>query len=794
MNRSCRPGWVIGLAMAIPAVVPTTPSVEARDDAGQVSFDREIRPILAENCYRCHGPDPGRRKASLRLDRRQDVFASLEDGAVAVVPGRPEASELYLRVAESDETLRMPPGKASGRLSAFQVETLRRWIAEGAHWEDHWSQVPPLRPRIPDAQGYAWARNAIDRFLMRTMEKKRLAPSPEADQVTLIRRLTYDLTGLPPKVEDVEAFAADPRPDAFERLVERLLASPHFGERMAVWWLDLVRYADTVGYHSDVERSVSLYRDYVIRSFNGDLPFDRFTVEQLAGDLLPEPSLWQRVASAYNMLGMTTEEGGAQAREYLAKYAADRVRNFGSVWMGATLACAECHDHKYDPYSTRDFYALAAFFADLQQVGVGTPKPTVSVPSAWQGAELSRLRSRIATLQSTSKSSERAAQRETEAKELAAARADLSRLERQVRATVVSVTGPPRLTRVLRRGDWMDESGEVVEPAVPRSMTSVGAPEGRRASRLDLAHWLLTPEHPQTARVVVNRLWKLFFGTGLVDTLEDLGTQGERPSHPELLDWLAVEFREGGWDVKSIVRLLVTSSAYRQSSAPRDDLVSADPTNHLYARQTSFRRDAEFIRDNALAVSGLLDLTIGGDSVRPYQPAGYWRFLNFPKRDYIPTTGSGQYRRGLYVHWQRTLLHPDLVAFDAPSREMCTAKRPISNTPQAALALLNDPSHVEAARALAEASLHEGGVDDQHRLAWIWRRVLSRQPSESELTILASLLKKHRAEYSVDRHAALALLDVGLKPVDANRDPAELAAWTSAARALLNLDETITRD
>ena len=333
----------------------------------------------------------------------------------------------------------MPPAKSSGRLTAAQVETLRRWIAEGAVWEEHWSQVPPQRPRVPDVHGHAWVRNEIDRFLLRSMEERRIAPSPEADRVTLIRRLTYDLTGLPPTVEDVDNFAADARPDAYERLVDRLLASPHFGERMAVWWLDLVRYADTVGYHSDVERSVSLYRDYVIRSFNENLPFDRFTVEQLAGDLLPAPGPWQRVASAYNMLGMSTEEGGAQAREYLAKYAADRVRNFGSVWMGATLACAECHDHKYDPYSTRDFYALAAFFADLKQEGVGTPKPSLRVPSAWQEAESTRLQSWIARLQATSANDR--AQQEESVRQLAAARAEKARLERQVRSTVVSISG-----------------------------------------------------------------------------------------------------------------------------------------------------------------------------------------------------------------------------------------------------------------------------------------------------------------------------------------------------------------
>lgn len=688
-------------------------------------------------------------------------MAALNSGSVAVVPGKVDASALYERITSEDADERMPPAGSGKRLTPSQIKTLRLWIEQGASWEEHWSLVAPRRPAVAEVENTAWPRNEIDRFVLARLEGVGggITPAPEADRITLIRRLSLDLLGLPPTPEEVDAFCADTRPDAYERLVERLLASPHYGERMAVAWLDLVRFADTVGYHSDVERSIALYRDYVINAFNENLPFDRFTLEQLAGDLLRNPTDWQRIASAYNMLGMSTEEGGAQPKEYLAKYAADRVRNFGSVWMGATLGCAECHDHKYDPYTARDFYALEAFFADIRQPGVGTPRPTVAMPTPEQSAALRRLDARIASLADGPSSKEREA--------LKAAHA---RIDRAIRKTIVTEHGPPRVTRVLHRGDWMDETGAVVEPAVPEGMRRFNSPPGQRATRLDLARWLVAPDHPQTARVVVNRLWKRFFGTGLSDSLDDLGLQGERPTHPELLDWLAVEFRESGWDLRHMVRLMVTSSTYRQSSQPRSELATLDPNNRLHARQDAFRLEAEQIRDAALAAGGLLDRRVGGESVRPYQPEGYWRFLNFPKRDYTPSQGPDQYRRGLYIHWQRTLLHPSLLAFDAPSREMCTAKRPISNTPQAALTLLNDPSFVEAARALADRALEEEPTDDR-RLTRLWRLVLSRPPLPSEAAILAALLEKHRSRY---------------------RD--EVAAWTSVARAVLNLDETITRD
>jgi hypothetical protein len=778
------------MCLALAAALAAASAPDSAMAAGAPDFGRDILPILSENCFKCHGPDPGTRKGGLRLDAKEGALRG-EDAVI--VPGRAVESELILRIKSDDPDEVMPPPKAHRTLSPRQVDLLTRWIDAGAPWGTHWAFAPPRRPELPPVRDARRPRSPVDRFLLARLDAEGLTPAPEADRTTLIRRLSFDLTGLPPTPEEVDAFRDDARPDAFERLVERLLGSPHYGERMAMEWLDLVRYADTVGYHSDVGRSISAYRDYVIRAFNEDMPFDRFTIEQIAGDLLPNPTAWQRVASGYNMLGMTTEEGGAQAKEYLARYAADRVRNAGSVWLGATLGCAECHDHKYDPYSARDFYAFAAFFADLQQPGVGTPKPTLMLPTAEQSSESARLAAQLEEIEAAiAAEPDDPGCKELEERRDAVKKAR-GRLDRAIRKTVVAVPGPPRVTRVLHRGDWMDETGAVVAPGVPSFLKALDVPPDRRADRLDLARWLVAPDHPLTARVVVNRLWKRFFGTGLSDTLDDLGAQGERPIHPELLDWLAVEFREGGWDLKQMVRLIVTSAAYRQSSTPRAELSAIDPGNRLYARQSSPRLEAELIRDNALAVSGLLNPAVGGESVRPYQPDGYWRFLNFPKRQYTPSRGPDQYRRGLYTHWQRTLLHPALLAFDAPSRELCTARRPISNTPQAALTLLNDPCSVEAARALASLTLREADPCDDCRLGWIWRRVLSRELKGDERAILSALLARHRAAYADDPGAARELLGVGQSPAEA-ADPPELAAWTSVARVLLNLDETITRD
>jgi hypothetical protein len=776
--RSKRPTSWLFAAMALAWAAPDR---AAAADRPGVDFNRDIRPILSESCYQCHGPDANKRKADLRLDTRDGLFRSADDSTV-VVPGKPDESELWLRITSDDAENRMPPPKAGKPLTPAQVALVRGWIAQGAVWKGHWSLIPAARPANPPTAG----ASAIDRFLRARMEAAGLEPSPEADRPTLIRRLYLDLIGLPPGPEEVDAFIRDERPDAYERLVDRLLASPHFGERMAIFWLDLVRYADTQGYHSDNHVDIWLLRDYVIRSFNANKPFDRFTIEQLAGDLLPGPTDETRIASGYNRLLQTTQEGGAQAKEYIAKYAADRVRNVSTVWMGVTMGCAECHDHKYDPFTTREFYSLAAFFADVKETAVGAQEPT-RFPNPEQAAALRRLEDRrkaIAPVKDPPPEQK---------KELAELDRQIKLLTDRIPSTLVSTSISPRVVRVLPRGNWMDDSSPAVLPGVPASLPPLDV-GGRRASRLDLARWLVTRENPLVARVMVNRLWKLAFGQGLVTTADDFGSQGTLPTHPELLDWLALEFVDAGWDVKAMLRRMVMSAAYRQSSRPRQVDRQIDPANRWLSRQNAFRLDAELIRDNALAIGGLLSPEIGGPSVKPYQPPGYWVFLNFPTREYYPDHGANQYRRGLYTYWQRTFLHPSLLAFDASTREECVVQRPRSNTPLQALVLLNDPTYVEAARALAARVIGAAGTDPSARIDRAFRLAMARPPRPAEAEALAQLLARHQRQYRDDPAAARELLRIGDAPTPARLDPVELAAWTSVTRVLLNLHETITRN
>ncbi len=785
-------------AMAFCTLLPS--ATRAAPPAPQ--FHRDVRPILSNFCYRCHGPDAETRAADLRLDQREGLFGNSSSDAPIVKPGDVEASELLRRITSHDDAERMPPPDANLELSPAQIETLKSWITAGADWQNHWAYQPPTRPELPAAPSQsANLDHPIDRFLAAALAREGLALSVPADPITLARRLSFDLLGLPPSADEVTEFAADPSEQAYDALVERLLDSPHYGERMAVHWLDLVRYADSCGYHSDVEQPISPYRDYVIEAFNRNLPFDQFTREQLAGDLLENPSIEQRVATGYNRLNKTTEEGGAQAGEYTAKSAADRVRTTAGVWLAATLGCAECHDHKYDPYTARDFYSFAAFFADVQEQGVykaGTREPELKLPNADQLASAAELNEQLAActqqLAAIGEAENDAPQRDELQKQEKQLRAKLQKLEASYPRTMITVSTTPREMRILPRGNWLDATGEVVSPALPAAFAPAPTSD-RRLTRLDLADWLTARENPVVARVFVNRLWKLFFGAGLARQLDDFGAQGEPPTHPELLDWLAVEFIDSGWDVKYMIRLITSSRAYRQSSIPTAELVKRDPQNRLLARQSRWRLDAEFIRDTALVHAGLLVPEVGGASVKPYQPEGYWEFLNFPKRTWRPDEGSNQYRRGLYTHWQRTFLHPSLLAFDAPSREECTAQRAVSNTPQAALALLNDPTYIECSRKFAERTLTEPeSADDASRIAWAFRQAVSRVPSEDEQKLLAELLAASRAQFEADKSAAEKLLAVGQSPRSTELDSAELAAWTGVCRTVLNLHETISRN
>lgn len=730
-----------------------------------IDFNRDVRPILSDKCFFCHGPDDKHREADLRLDQAPKPGAKS-----VVVAGKPNNSELIRRILSTDPDEQMPPAKSGKSLTAAEIATLRRWVEQDAKWTTHWAYVAPVKHDLPRVADENWPVNWIDRFVLARMEREQLQPAPDADRITLLRRLSFDLRGLPPSIAEVDEFLRDKDARAWERQVDQFLASDAFGERMAVWWLDLVRYADTVGYHGDQEHHISPYRDWVIDAFIDNLPFDRFTQAQLAGDLLPESGTDDKIASGYNRLLQTSHEGGVQAKEYLAMYAADRVRNLSGVWLGGTMGCAQCHTHKFDPYTIKDFYSLVAFFADLDEAAhlkKGSDQtPTVRAP------ELRVLTKRERTRAEKMSDKERTA------------------FERSARLTMISAAIETREIRILPRGNWLDDSGPIVTPAVPEFLGRLDTGD-RRATRLDLARWLTDPKNGVgllTARVMVNRFWTLMFGEGLCRSLEDFGAQGQSPDHPELLDRLAHEFVDSGWNVKHVLKLIAMSRVYRQSSVGQ----AGKPDLHF--GQSRFRLPAEFIRDNALAISGLLVNEVGGPSVRPYQPAGYYKYLNFPKRDYVADKDSKQWRRGVYVHWQRQYLHPMFKAFDAPRREECTAQRPRSNTPLAALALLNDPTFVEAAKAFAARILKEGGNTDESRITFAFRLATSRPPDATEQSVLLSLLADARTDYSRDESSAQKLLATGLTPPASGVAAQELVAWTTVARALLNLNETTTRN
>ncbi len=1018
-------------AFGICVASAATPAV-----AQEISFNRDIRPILSDNCFACHGPDANHRKGDLRLDVREDALK-----VKAIAPGKPEMSHLIDRIFSNDPEQMMPPADSPKRLTAAQKELLKKWIASGAEYQGHWAYEAPKKPTV------APGTNAIDKLVQQRLKKIGLTPSPEADRRTLARRLSFDLIGLPPKPEEVDAFAADQSPEAYQKYVEKLLASPHYGERMAIGWLDVVRFADTIGYHSDTPRNVFPYRDWVIKAFNENQPFNQFTVEQLAGDLLPNSTVEQKVASGFNRLLLTTEEGGAQAKDYEARYLTDRVRAVSTVWLGQTIGCAQCHDHKFDPSTQRDFYSLGAFFADIQEAIIGGREPGMPVPTKEQAEELKKLQAAASALeaqfngpqpqlaeafakwqeqQSQAASQEahwtqhkpsklestgkaklavqadnailvsgpkpdkdsykldltgelkgvvglriealpdpslpgqgpgragngnfvitevlaqvRRADGKTQDLKFSAARASIEQashaegnpnkawtaasaidgdangaqwgwailpgtgqpqtllltlaepiqvdvgealqielkqnlgngshtlgkfristtskpealqaplgasaptkeladllavpadkrqpaqndrlmalfktvtpeladlrnqrdaarkaatdFENAFPKTLISISmQTPRNVRILPRGNWMDDSGPLVQPALPVYLAGAkaAAPEGKRLNRLDLANWVVSRENPLTARVFVNRLWKQFYGMGLSKTSDDFGAQGEPPVNPELLDWLAIEFVESGWNVKHMVRLMVNTQTYKQVSTASKELLTRDPDNRELARQSRYRIDAELVRDNALSISGLLVPKIGGPSVKPYQPDGYWENLNFPTRSWQADAGESQYRRGMYTWWQRSFPHPSMLAFDSPTREECAADRPRSNIPQQALVLLNDPSYVEAARAFATHIVQSGGADSSARLKYAFRQALARDPRPQETEQLSKLAEKLAAQYAADPKAAEAVLKVGIAPMPGGMNPTELATWTNIARVILNLHETVVR-
>lgn len=1058
-NGAIRSGFIAALGLIF--ANSTSFVVGQEGESNKIDFGSQVKPILADKCYACHGPDESKHQADFRIDQKASL---LDPDSGILVPGNPDASLLVERILSDDPDEVMPPSDHLKALSKREKELIVAWISQGAAWAEHWSFKSP----VADDRG-GDLRDFIDESIRVRLENSGLKSSQQANPDALLRRVNLDLIGLPPSPEQITEFRTDVTKRGFEEAyqaeVDRLLASPHFGERLAVNWLDLVRYADTVGYHGDQNMSVSPYRDYVIEAFNSNMPFDQFTREQIAGDLLENPTQKQLIASGYNRLGMMSAEGGVQPEEYLNKYASDRVRTTASVWLGVTLGCAECHDHKFDPFSSKEFYQFSAFFADIKEKGLyaganntGQWGPSINVSDdelpdllipidekisiakrglaqspaatesrlAWETslkesakiwnplsptaikvpeglkavsdadhsilisgenlavavygvaveisdslegirlealpdkslpqngpgrapngnfvvselilmrgdqlehfdwfdkdfaewpedlkAAMIQLSDASATIEqaqagghpdkkwSAASAIDRDARgstwgwavlpqvgqshelvvrtktgpiekgtftivvrqqhenpthtlghfrlSETVVKEAVAnplgalpqniqdvlkiqesdrtadqkqtmhdyfvsisplyenVRQQIKALEAErdkvvkdhTRITLVTTSVKPREIRVLARGDWMDKSGEVVSPSVPAVL---GGPnwevEGeaeRRATRLDLANWIVSQENPLTARVFVNRIWRLLFGAGITNVLDDFGSQGEPPTHPEILDQLAVEFMNSGWDIKYLIREIVLTKSYRQSSGFRTDLQESDPENRMLARQSRFRLDAEFIRDQALAVSGLLVRDQGGKSVMPYQPEGLYRHLNFPKRKYKASSGEDQYRRGLYTHWQRQFLHPAMKTFDAPPREECTAARPRSSTPLAALVLLNDPSYVEAARSLATLVLANRD-STQARINLIFERAFSREVLESETKVIKELLGSQLEFYKANAAEASELISIGQVSRPAAEElkvtDAELAAWTSVCRAVMNMHEFVLR-
>ncbi|MEM0895611.1 MAG: PSD1 and planctomycete cytochrome C domain-containing protein [Verrucomicrobiota bacterium] len=812
-------------------------NVEA-ETHGAVDFARDVQPILSENCFHCHGPDAADRKAGLRLDTQDGAFADL-GGYAAVIPGDVDKSELIARITAHGSNDMMPPAKSNRLLTRQQKDLLVRWVEEGAAWADHWAFVAPERPGLPRASDPAWNLNPIDQFIYRRLEREGLQPSPPADYRTLHRRLHLDLTGLPPEETPIDG---NPR-----QLIERLLASRHFGERMALPWLDAARYADSNGFQQDGDRHQWPWRDWVVRAYNENMSFDRFTIEQLAGDLLPEPTQDQLIATGFNRNHMLNGEGGAIKAEQQVNYVVDRVDTTATTWLGLTMACAQCHDHKYDPISQHEFFRFYAYFNNIPETGgvdkrtsggcnfgnrrsVQFSRPWLEMPTDEQTETRARLKNEIADLEeqvkkeesaikkavatweagippgdklsaekfpggihrilartndSTRKENERKQLREfflknvdhghpewrTTGEELAARKADLTAVEQGIVTVMVMEENPPdktRKTHILARGDYQ-QKGEEVGPGTPSAL-----PEPDPSlpnNRLGLARWLVSRDHPLTARVTVNRLWQQFFGTGLVKTSEDFGVQGERPSHPELLDWLAVEFMDSGWDVKHMVRLVTNSRTYQQSSKFTSQLLATDPENRLLARGTRYRLPAMVLRDQVLSVSGLLLHDIGGPPVYPLQPEGLWEEFSFGKISYPHPEETPQlHRRSLYTFWRRTVAPPNM--FDNASRQICTVRESRTNTPLHALTMLNDATYVQAAKAFGQRLKNQSAKTRAAKISDGFAAVTSRPPTSTELDILV-------------RSFARAVTEEGQSPD---------AAWTQIAQILLNLDETLNRE
>ena len=733
-----------------------------------IDFQSEIRPLLSDKCFACHGPG-GKPKAGLRLDS----FATATQSAI--VPGQPDNSLLIERIYASHTDEVMPPPESHKQLSPAEKELLKEWIVEGAGYQAHWSLLPIARQDPPPVDNPAWAGHPIDRFVYHRLAKSGRSPTVEADRRTLIRRVTFDLTGLPPTMSEVRRFVADTSGDAYETLVDRLLKSRHYGEHMARYWLDLVRYSDTHGLHADDYREVYKYRDWVIRSFNRNQPFDQFTIEQVAGDLLPSPSKDQLTASGFNRLHLANSAGSALEAELYVNNVVDRVNAIGTVYLGLTVGCAQCHDHKYDPISQREYYQMFAFFNNLDGLShtqrKKSPPPFLSFPDAQQMKAMNDLKAQIKAAGA-------------DKKRVSALRKQLAAIDKNVATTMIMRERKDmRPAFIYQRGQY-DQPGERVERAIPAAFPAMADDSPR--DRLGFARWLVDPRHPLTARVAVNRFWQQCFGVGLVKTAEDFGSQGEVPSHPELLDHLAGRFVTSGWKVKELMRHLVTSRTYRQSSIATEREYRADPENRLLARGPRFRLDAEMIRDQALAISGLLNRELFGRSVKPPQPAGLWKSVALKvsnTRSYVPDKGEDTTRRSIYTFWKRSIPHPAMTIFDAPNRETCVARRERTNTPLQALVQMNEPQYFACATELARAVLSQSVARDHPRIEFAWELVVGTEIDTEERRAVAHGLASFRSEFAGRDKVRLGAADL----------TAEEAAWTMVMNSLLNLDIVKTK-
>ena len=782
-------------------------------DGKKVSFGRDVLPILSDRCFSCHGPDAHDRKAKLRLDQADgpDGAYRTHDDVTALKPGSLEDSELWYRITTDDPDDFMPPENAHKKpLNKEEQSVIKQWIEAGAPYEKFWAFVPPGKPKTPKIKNDSWSELTIDRFVLAKLESLNLKPSKEADKRTLIRRVTFDLTGLPPTLDEIRDFLTDDHLQAYEALVDRLLAKKQYGEHMARYWLDLVRFADTNGMHKDFYRNFIAYRDWVISAFTKNLGYDDFVRYQLAGDLFAEPTNDQLVASGFNRLHLIIDRGTALPEESFFKNVLDRVTATGTAFMGLTVQCAACHDHKYDPITQKDFYSLFAFFNNIDAAPetAGRPKnglqpPFVSLASPEQKKELADLNKLLAEVDRSiqAKKKDLAAEKDGEKKKALSqelkslsaryneTKGKRDRLDREIpMAMVMKERKEVRPTHIRIRGEY-DAKGDLVTRNTPEFLPTLKK-EGENASRMDLAEWFVQADNPLTARVAVNRFWQQFFGVGLVKTSEDLGAQGEVPSHPELLDHLSVSFVQSGWRVKALVKQIVLSKTYRQSSAAQNERFAKDPENRSLARGSRFRMDAEMIRDQILSTSGLLVDTMYGKSVKPPQPDGLWKSVTMIGERFKPDSGDAIYRRSLYTYWKRGMPPPQMTIFNAPVRDACIARRERTNTPSQALLLLNETEYLKAARELAEKTLQT--KDSSKRLAFAYETVTSKLPDEKERKVLSGLVSSLEANY-LEQPALADAVCRGVELTDA-KSKAQLASWTVLVNALYNLDITKTRE